>query len=423
MTRVAIKMLLHDRAKYLALVIGIAFSALLISQQSGIFHSVMVTSTRSIREASAADVWVLKPGVESLDESDTMPESYLMRVRSTAGVEWAMPFYQGMAKLRTPLGHNKTVSIVAVDDHSLVGAPVNKMVVGNVKALQKPGAVIMDIPGYMQVFPGQPLQSGLVFELGLKRVEVVGFCQVAPDWTGLPLIYTTRTNTADIMGDPSYPMIAVIVRSQDGYSSKEVAAKITKQTGLSAYPRAELKSRTINWMLQYSGVAENFGITILLGVIIGIIIVGQTFYMFSVENLKQFAALKAIGIGNIRILQMIVLQAVSVGILGYCLGIGVASCFFAIVNPSSGGLRGMFMAPPIFAGTGIFMIIVTHDPRVFGFADRIAYMEDGLIVRTEFSESLAAVAESGSVSDAKQSGQQDLRHQGERQKMAVKGQS
>lgn len=342
---VAIKMLLYDKAKYLALVIGIAFSALLVSQQSGIFHSVMVTSTRSIREASAADVWVLKPVVETLDESDTMPESYLMRVRSTEGVEWAMPFYQGMAKLRTPQGHNKTVSIVAVDDRSLAGAPINKMVVGDVKALQKPGAVIMDIPGYRKVFPGQPLQPGLVFELGQKRVEVVGFCQVAPDWTGLPLIYTTRTNTADIMGDPSYPMIAVMVRSQAGYSSKEVATKITKHTGLSAYPRAEFESQTINWMLRESGVAENFGITILLGVIIGIVIVGQTFYMFSVENLKQFAALKAIGIGNIRILQMIVLQAVSVGILGYCLGIGVASWFFAIVNPSSGGLRGMFMAP------------------------------------------------------------------------------
>ena len=108
-----------------------------------------------------------------------------------------------------------------------------------------------------------------------------------------------------------------------------------------------------------SHVAENFGITILLGVIIGIVIVGQTFYMFSVENLKQFAALKAIGIGNTRILQMIVLQAVSVGILGYCLGIGAASLFFSIFNPSTGGLRGIYMVPSIFLGSGVFIILIT----------------------------------------------------------------
>lgn len=55
-------------------------------------------------------------------------------------------------------------------------------------------------------------------------------------------------------------------------------------------------------------------------------------------------------------------------------------------------------------------IIVTHDPRVFGFADRIVHMEDGLIVRTELTESLVTAAESGSVSDAVQSGQQHVRH-------------
>jgi putative ABC transport system permease protein len=138
-----------------------------------------------------------------------------------------------------------------------------------------------------------------------------------------------------------------------------VARNIADKTGLEAYPRSEFERRTINWMLKYSGVAENFGITILLGVIIGIVIVGQTFYMFSVENLKQFAALKAIGLRNTRILLMIVLQALLVGVMGYCIGIGIASAFFAVVNPSNGGLRGMFMDPWIFSGAGVFVIVVT----------------------------------------------------------------
>jgi putative ABC transport system permease protein len=113
-------------------------------------------------------------------------------------------------------------------------------------------------------------------------------------------------------------------------------------------------------VLNYSGVAENFGITILMGVVIGVAIVGQTFYMFSVENLRQFAALKAIGVSNGRILGMISSQALFVSVVGYCLGIGVASLFFAIFSPQlTGGLRGMFMDPVIFIGTGVFIVFVT----------------------------------------------------------------
>jgi putative ABC transport system permease protein len=97
-----------------------------------------------------------------------------------------------------------------------------------------------------------------------------------------------------------------------------------------------------------------------MGVVIGVAIVGQTFYMFSLENLKQFATLKAIGLGNDVILRMIITQAVFVAVVGYCLGIGVANLFFAISSPQlSGGLRGMFMPPYILIGSGIFIVIVT----------------------------------------------------------------
>lgn len=359
MMRVAMKMLLHDRAKYLALVIGIAFSALLISQQSGIFLSAMQLPARPIRELSAADVWVVNKGVEALDESEPMQEGRLPRVRSIEGVAWAMPFFQTTLKLKTEQGRSKTVVVVAVDDLTLVGAPSTKMVAGDVKDLHKPGGIVMDIPGYTTIFPGRELRMGRTFEMGRKRVEIVGFCRVEPDWSGLPVVYATRSCVAEMLGDASPMMNAIVVRTQEGDSPEEVARRIAERTGLSAYTSSEFESSTILWTLETSGLAENFGITIALGVIIGVVIVGQTFYMFSVENLKQFAALKAIGIGNGQILRMIVLQALSVGSLGYCLGIGVASLFFAAVNPTTGGLRGMFMAPWIFVGTGVFIILIT----------------------------------------------------------------
>jgi putative ABC transport system permease protein len=152
----------------------------------------------------------------------------------------------------------------------------------------------------------------------------------------------------------------VLARARPGRSADEVAASIGAETKLKAFSRAGFKAVSQEWVLLYSGVAENFGITILMGVVIGVAIVGQTFYMFSVENLRQFAALKAIGVGNRRILAMISVQALFVSAIGFSLGIGVASLFFAVFSPQlTGGLRGMFMDPAIFAGTGIFVVVVT----------------------------------------------------------------
>jgi putative ABC transport system permease protein len=156
------------------------------------------------------------------------------------------------------------------------------------------------------------------------------------------------------------PVTYVLARSTSGQSPKEVANQIAQSTGMKARTRADFMDDTRIWILKYSGIAENFGITIMMGVIIGVAIVGQTFYMFSVENLKQFATLKAIGVSNWSILQMIMTQALFVSVIGFCLGIGTANLFFAMSSTQlSGGLRGMFMHPFIFLGSGVFIVLVT----------------------------------------------------------------
>jgi putative ABC transport system permease protein len=357
--RVAFKILLHDTAKYLALVMGIAFATLLISQQSAIFHSVMESSVRDIIDVTEADIWVMKPSVETVDQPDQMAELTVNRVRSTAGVEWAVAYYQAVAQLRTSTGQTKSVSLIGVDDSSLVGAPPT-MLLGSLSDLRRPDAVIMDAAGFASIFPGTAPRTGDIVEIGQRRAEIVGISHTGPSWTGLPRVHTRRSLAVEFARETLNPVTYVLARSARGGSPEEVASVITQNTGLLAHSRAGFKARSQEWVLNYSGVAENFGITILMGVVIGVAIVGQTFYMFSVENLRQFAALKAIGVSNGRILGMISSQALFVSVVGYCLGIGVASLFFAVFSPQlTGGLRGMFMDPVIFVGTGVFIVFVT----------------------------------------------------------------
>lgn len=359
MIRVAFKILLHDTAKYLALVMGIAFATLLISQQSAIFHSVMESAVRDIIESSEADVWVMKPSVETVDQPDQMSELVVSRVRSVRGVEWAVPYYQAVAQLRTRAGVNKSVTLIGVDDSSLVAAP-QKMLLGKLDDLRRPDAVIIDAAGFANIFPGVPFRTGDIVEIGQRRAEIVGISHTGPSWTGLPRVHTRRSLAVEFARETLNPVTYVLARASTGHDPESVARAITASTGMQSHSRSGFKAKSQEWVLNYSGVAENFGITILMGVIIGVAIVGQTFYMFSVENLRQFAALKAIGVGNGRILGMISAQAVFVSIVGYCLGVGAASLFFALFSPRlSGGLRGMFMDPAIFIGTGVFIVAVT----------------------------------------------------------------
>src|SRR6202034_3711187 len=101
----------------------------------------------------------------------------------------------------------------------------------------------------------------------------------------------------------------VLAKTVPGMSPQTVAARISAQTGLGAVSSNDFMWMTINYYLRYTGIPFNFGITAMLGFLVGTAIAGQTFYNFTLENLKQFGALKAMGATNGRIVMMIMLQA------------------------------------------------------------------------------------------------------------------
>ena len=316
-------------------------------------------AVRDIIEVGEADLWVMKPSVETLDQPDAMTELAVNRVRSVPGVAWAAPYYQAIGQLRTRDGRAKLVQVIGVDDASFVAAP-RAMLIGSLDDLRRPDAVVVDVAGFATLFPDLEPQTGLEFEVGRRRAVVVGVCRVGPSWNALPRIYTRRSLAVEYARETQNPVTYVLARSEAGERVETVARRITAETGLVARSRDGFIAQTQGWIMRFSGVAENFGITIFMGVVIGVAIVGQTFYMFSIENLRQFAALKAIGFDNTGILGIVSTQAVFVAVVGFCLGIGAASLFFAVFGPQlTGGMRGMFMHPAIFVGAGVFILAIT----------------------------------------------------------------
>lgn len=352
-------MLTGNRAKYLGIILGVTFSSLLIAQQSSIFCGLMRLTTSQIQDVQGADIWVMDPNVEFIDDIKPMSENDLYRIRGVPGVQWAVRFYKGLSRARLAEGNFQQIILLGLDDATLVGAP-REMIVGRIEDLYRPDAIIMDDAGYQQLWPGEPYATGKVFEMNDRRAVLVGVCKASRTFQTFPIVYTKYTQ-ATLFAPPERKVLSfALVQGEPGLELKEVCRRIEEQTGLSARTREEFAWQTIVYFLRKTGIPINFGITVLLGFIVGTAIAGQTFYLFTVENLKQFGALKAMGTSNGRIVRMVLLQAGLVGVIGYGLGVGLAALFGELVRDAT--KLAFFMPWQVLAATGVavvFMVLLS----------------------------------------------------------------
>lgn len=341
MNSLALRMLMGDRAKFLGIIFGIAFAAFLITQQAAIFVGLMTRTFGFVTDTSYPQIWVMDKKVQFIDDLKPLQDTQLYRVRGVKGVEWAMPLYKGLLRARLDNGSFQTCNVVGLDDSTLIGGPP-EMVEGRLEDLRRADSVIVDEVGARgklakpapidpatgkPIGPSTPLKVGDFLELNDHRAVVVGICRVSRTFQSQPVVYTTYSRAVTFAPRERKLLSFVIAGVQPGRDVKEVCAEITRTTGLAAYTADEFKRMTVLYFMKYTGIPINFGISVILGFLVGTAIAGQTFYNFTLDNLKQFGALKAMGAGNLRLLRMIVLQAVLVGLIGYGVGIGMASSF------------------------------------------------------------------------------------------------
>jgi putative ABC transport system permease protein len=395
MSWIALKMLTGDRAKFFGIVLGLTFAALLITQQGSIFCGLMLRTCAQITDITGADLWVMDPSVRFIDDGKPMIETNLYRVRGVAGVSWAVPLYKGIgrAKLNTagPGGAPRLVIeqviLLGLDDSSLVGAP-RTLYVGSYGRLREPDAVIVDRVGLRMLFPGQggdqtedprSLQRflGREMEMNDHRAVIVGICESSRTFQTYPIVYTTYSRAKGFVPRERKPLTYILAKAEPGHDPAEVAGRIRAQTGLGTHTSTQFQEMTINYYLKYTGIPINFGITVLLGFLVGTAIAGQTFYNFTIENLKQFGALKAMGTSNGRIVGMILLQALVVGLLGYGLGVGLAAVFGVVTQGGELAYYTPWQLLPITAAAIVLICILSSIVSV----RRVVVLEPAVVFR------------------------------------------
>ena len=359
MNFVALRMLTGDRAKYFGLVFAIAFCTFLLENQTSIFANILKRTASQILDVTDAEVWVMDPKTEYWEQTKALKDTDLTRVRGVPGVQWAVRLFKGNPVAKTLTGKFAVSFLVGLDDATLAGAP-RKMLMGSWERLREPDSVVIDQAGYILLFPGEPLQLGRILEMNDHRVTIVGISDASAPFVSLPVMHARYSEAVNFLGRERTELSFVIARPSPGVSPKELTARIGAQTSLRARTTEEFMWDCVRYYLKNTGIPVNFGITIAVGIVVGTVVAGQTFYLFTVENLKQFGALKAMGVTNLRLVGMILLQAGSVAALGFAIGTGMAATFFEIFLHKL-ATRGIVLMWQCVALTGaciLFVVIV-----------------------------------------------------------------
>jgi putative ABC transport system permease protein len=254
---VALKMLIGDRSKYLGIIMGLTFASLLITQQAAIFVGLMTRTYGFISDTGQADIWVMDPKVQFVDDIKPLQDTQLFRVRSVEGVEWAVPLYKGLLKARLADGTFQTCIVVGLDDATLIGGPP-AMIEGQLADLRRSEAVIVDVvgaagklakPSATPGLPPAPLAVGDTIELNDHRAIVVGLASVSRTFQSQPVVYTTYSRATIFAPRERKLLSFILVKAKPGEDHQVLAARIARLTGLAAYPQEAFKQMTIDYFM------------------------------------------------------------------------------------------------------------------------------------------------------------------------------
>jgi putative ABC transport system permease protein len=322
--RVAYKLLVNDRGKFAALLLGISFAVLLMVMMTSMFAGIMSRASATIINTGSS-VWVMDRAVTSVANSIPLPGYVLDAVRGIKGVKYAVPLYIGSGLVKLSSGDYQAASIIGVDDTSLLGRP--RLLAGRIEDIYADdGYIVVKDAEYSKL--ASPV-IGTQFEINDHRAIIVGIGQVASGGLfGIPTLYTTFNRATQVLPSTRFTMSYVLVEP-NGEADIPYIAQQVAAIGYRALTKQGFIQMTSDFYKYRTGVGINILMMTAISFIVGLSISGQTFYTFILENLDKFGALKAIGAKSGELIAMILFQASFTGLTGYGIGVGLCALLIA----------------------------------------------------------------------------------------------
>jgi len=317
---IAYKLLVNDKAKYAALLVGITFAVFLMIEMTSLFAGILLRSSATVINIGAS-IWVMDPAIQTVANTIPLPGYVLDEVRSIPGVKYAVPLYSGAALLKLRNETYQAANIVGLDDTSLFGRPA--LIHGTIEDIFGENAFIaVEDSEFYKL--GNP-QIGAEFELNDHRGVIVGIAHVASSGLfGVPTLYTTYNRALQYLPNTRFTISYLLVEPKSPADVALIKQPVAK-AGYLALTKDEFIQKISNFYKYQTGIGTNMLIMTVISFIIGLSISGQTFYTFVIENLEKFGALKAIGAKGRELIYMILFQASFVALTGYGIGVGLCT--------------------------------------------------------------------------------------------------
>ena len=360
--------LFHDRIRFVATLVGIVFSIVLVTVQLGLFMGFERMITTMI-DHTDADLWIAPAETKSFESSSMLDGRERFQALAVSGVAAAVPVMIGFAYWRKPDGSATPVFLIGVEPGAL--QPWN-VVEGSLDDLSAPAAVAVD-RFYLQRLGVAGI--GQYAEIRDQKARVAVITKGIRSFTTTPYVFTSIDRARDYVGVSPDKATYFALRVAPGADAvgirNELAAKLPDAEVITS---EEFRSRSRFFWLFGTGAGAALFASAVLGLIVGTVIVAQTLYSSTKDHLNEFATLRAIGSSRGYIYQVILWQALLSAVIGFsiaaCVGIVLVrvttdTALPIVVTPAlTVGLFALTLGMCITSAIAAIRVVTRLDPAM-----------------------------------------------------------
>jgi putative ABC transport system permease protein len=375
MVDLARKNLLHDKLRFFITVSGVAFAVTLVFVQVGLFTGLLDNATITI-EHLEADLWVTSKNTANIDFAQTFPETAVQRVRSVPGVQRADNLIVWFMTMALPSGAKEGTLVYALEDFGRWGLPWC-VTAGNLEDLRRGRYLFLDESAKKRF---GAFAVGDYREVLGSRLKIIGKSRDALSFSTTPIVFmdyrlAQDLTPAELRGNTTYVLIKVAPGADVEAVRREVQRRVPYND---VFTRREWADRSRRYWVESTGLGLNLAMTVFLGCLVGVVVVAQTLYTSTMEHLKEFGTVKAIGGSNRDIYGILAKQAAISAVFGFLLGGGMAW----LLRPAMASIDLKLIISPAFAATVAAGTMVMCLAAAMISFRKVAKIDPALVFRT-----------------------------------------
>ena len=308
--------IIHDRGRFSVTVLGVCFAVFLMVFQGSLLAGFLRAASRLI-DASDSDIWITARGVQAFEFGTTLESRIREMASGVPGVVESSRVCMAFAVYRTPKGKQQVIALVGADPN--IGGRFPVPDAPGAAAEISPDAVFYDVSDRKQV---EVTDLPVEVEINRHRAIIEREIQGYGAFLGVPFLFTSYRNATRYMGFGPDDAMYILLRVGNGYSVSAVQQDLKERLPeADVLTQNEFSSKSRLYWTVKTGAGGAILTAALLGFLIGLVVVSQTIYANTMENIEEYATLKALGASQRFVARIVLTQALICGAVGSALGL------------------------------------------------------------------------------------------------------